>query len=202
MHKICYYYTIARELASEKTRNVGKFAWRWIAISAWMPDANFIFSPMTWSGTMNDRVQRYARAILGVIVAIVVWQVLASTNLIGFSAEATATDEGKVGALPIGTAVPVIEAIFSFVIGWLFFAFQRLGDATIAGIRALVGMEQSKPVAKTNVEAVADFNSEMRDLYEAIHAQRTAAMTKAEADVSTAIKTVLADAKTKVTTNA
>lgn len=143
-----------------------------------------------------DAAQKYARAILGVVVAIVVWHVLAATNLVGFSVDSKVED-GKLGSVSVGTAIPILEAVLSFVAGWALFAFQRLGDGAIAGLRAIIGLD-SQNVSKTNSEAAADFNEDMRQLYSAIQAKRQQAVQAADASISDEIKRAIAEATAKV----
>ncbi len=144
-----------------------------------------------------DVARKYARAILGVFVAVLVWQVLAATNLVGFSVEPKVED-GKLGAFTAGTAIPILEAVLSFVAGWAFFAFQRLGDGAIAGLRAIVGLDAGTNVSKSNSQAAADFNEDMRQLYAAIQAKRTAAVHAADQSISESIKAAIAEATAKV----
>ena len=144
-----------------------------------------------------SNVSKYARAILGVFVAILVWQVLAATNLVGFSVEPKVED-GKLGSVSVGTAIPIIEAVLSFVAGWAFFAFQRLGDGAIAGLRAIIGLDAGTPVSKSNSQAAADFNEDMRALYSAIQAKRQQAVTVADQSISEEIRKAIAEATAKV----
>jgi hypothetical protein len=144
-----------------------------------------------------DTARKYARAILGVFVAFLVWQVLASTNLVGFAVDPKVED-GKLGSFSAGTAIPMLEAILSFVAGWAFFAFQRLGDGAIAGLRAIIGLSPSSNVSKSNSQAAADFNEDMRALYAAIQAKRMAAVQAADQSISESIKAAIAEATAKV----
>lgn len=144
-----------------------------------------------------DSARKYARAILGVVVAVLVWQILAATNLVGFGVEPKVED-GKLGSVPVGTAIPMLEAALSFITGWAFFFFQRLGDGAIAGLRAIIGLDASAPISKTNLQAAADFNEDMKQLYSAIMAKRQQAVTVADQSVSDEIKRAIAEATAKV----
>lgn len=144
-----------------------------------------------------DAARKIARAIVGVVVAIVVWNVLASTNIVGFSVDSQ-VDDGKLGSVAVGTAIPVLEAVLSFVAGWAFFAFQRLGDGAIAGLRAIIGLAPVEGLSKSNSQAAADFQEEFKNLWNKVQERRQQAVQAADASISDEIKRAIAEATAKV----